>query len=94
MRETAEQMGVVTQMGNQGTSENGLREAVEVIRSGAIGDVAEVHIWTNRPVWPQGKGRPAGEDPIPKNLNWDAWIGPALMRPFKKGVYHSFNCLT
>ena len=91
MRETAEQMGVVTQMGNQGTSENGLREAVEVIRSGAIGDVAEVHIWTNRPVWPQGKGRPAGEDSVPENLNWDGWIGPAPMRPFKKGAYHSFN---
>lgn len=91
MRETAEQMGVVTQMGNQGTSENGLREAVEVIRSGAIGDVAEVHIWSNRPIWPQGVGRPEGEDPIPEDLNWDAWIGPAPMRPFKKGVYHSFN---
>jgi len=91
MRETAAEMGVVTQMGNQGTSENGLREAVEVIRSGAIGDVAEVHIWSNRPVWPQGKGRPAGEDPIPSNLNWDAWIGPAPMRPFKKGEYHTFN---
>ncbi len=91
MRNTAEEMGVVTQMGNQGTSENGLREAVEVIRSGAIGDVSEVHIWSNRPVWPQGVGRPEGEDPIPEGLNWDAWIGPAPMRPFKKGVYHSFN---
>ena len=91
MREMAEKMGVVTQMGNQGTSENGLREAVEVIRSGAIGDVTEVHIWSNRPVWPQGKGRPAGEDPIPENLNWDAWIGPAPMRPYKEGEYHRFN---
>ncbi|QDV84408.1 Gfo/Idh/MocA family protein [Stieleria sp.] len=91
MRETAEQMGVVTQMGNQGTSEDGLRTAVEVIQSGAIGDVSEVHVWSNRPVWPQGQGRPAGEDPIPENLNWDAWIGPAPMRPFKSGVYHSFN---
>jgi predicted dehydrogenase len=91
MREIAEETGVVTQMGNQGTSENGLREAVEVIRSGAIGDVNEVHIWSNRPIWPQGKGRPEGEDPIPENLNWDAWIGPAQMRPYKKGVYHAFN---
>ncbi|MEZ6122534.1 MAG: Gfo/Idh/MocA family oxidoreductase [Planctomycetaceae bacterium] len=91
MREVAEETGVVTQMGNQGTSENGLREAVEVIRSGAIGDVSEVHIWSNRPVWPQGLGRPAGEDPIPEGLNWDAWIGPAPMRPFKSGVYHGFN---
>jgi len=91
MRETAEETGVVTQMGNQGTSEDGLREAVEVIRSGAIGDVSEVHIWSNRPVWPQGEARPAGEDPIPDDLNWEAWIGPAPMRPFKAGVYHSFK---
>jgi hypothetical protein len=91
MREVAQENGVVTQMGNQGTSEDGLREAVEVIRSGAIGDVSAVHIWSNRPVWPQGVGRPAGEDPIPEGLNWDAWIGPAPMRPFKDGVYHSFN---
>lgn len=91
MREVAQETGVVTQMGNQGTSEDGLREAVEVIRSGAIGDVSAIHIWSNRPVWPQGVGRPAGEDPIPEGLNWDAWIGPAPMRPFKDGVYHSFN---
>lgn len=91
MRETAAEMGVVTQMGNQGTSENGLREAVEVIRSSALGDVTQVHVWTNRPIWPQGIGRPAGADPIPEGLDWEAWIGPAPMRPFKKGVYHSFN---
>ncbi|MBP85310.1 MAG: dehydrogenase [Planctomycetaceae bacterium] len=91
MREVAKEMGVVTQMGNQGTSEDGLREAVEVIQSGAIGDVTQVHIWSNRPVWPQGVGRPEGEDPIPEDLNWDSWIGPAPMRPFKKGVYHGFN---
>jgi hypothetical protein len=91
MREVAEEMGVVTQMGNQGTSENGLREAVEVIQSGAIGDVESVHIWTNRPIWPQGIGRPEGEDPIPEELDWDSWIGPAPMRPYKEGVYHSFK---
>lgn len=91
MRETAQKTGVITQMGNQGTSENGLREAVEVIRSGAIGDVEEVHIWTNRPVWPQGQGRPEGSDPVPEHLNWDAWIGTAAMRPYKEGVYHSFK---
>ncbi len=91
MREVAQEMGVVTQMGNQGTSEDGLREAVEVIRSGAIGDVSEVHIWSNRPIWPQGQGRPEGSDPVPEGLNWDAWVGPAAMRPFKQGVYHAFN---
>ncbi len=91
LREAAEANGVHTQMGNQGTSEDGLREAVEVIQSGAIGDVTDVHVWTNRPVWPQGIGRPAGEDPVPADINWDAWIGPAPMRPYKKGVYHSFK---
>jgi predicted dehydrogenase len=54
MRETAERHKVATQMGNQGTASNGLRRAVEVIRSGAIGPVHEVHVWTNRPIWPQG----------------------------------------
>ena len=91
MREIAEETGVVTQMGNQGTSQDGFRESVEVLQDGAIGDVTEVHIWSNRPFWPQGKGRPAGEDPVPANLNWDAWIGPAPMRPFVKGEYHAFN---
>ncbi len=91
MRETAQEMGVVTQMGNQGTSEDGLREAVEVIRSGAIGDVSAVHVWSNRPIWPQGEGRPSGEDPIPDGLNWDAWIGPAPMRPYKDNTYHAFK---
>ncbi|MEM9365572.1 MAG: Gfo/Idh/MocA family oxidoreductase [Planctomycetota bacterium] len=91
MREVAEKTGVVTQMGNQGTSEDGLREAVEIIRSGAIGDVAEVHFWSNRPVWPQGAGRPEGEDTVPDHLNWDAWIGPANMRPYVESAYHSFN---
>jgi predicted dehydrogenase len=91
MRETAAKNNVITQMGNQGSSEDGLREAVEVIQSGAIGDVSEVHIFSNRPVWPQGGGRPAKEDAVPASLNWDAWIGPAPMRPFVSGAYHSFN---
>ncbi len=91
MRETAAETGVVTQMGNQGTAENGLREAVEVVRSGAIGDVTELHVWTNRPVWPQGIGRPEGSDPIPEHLDWESWIGPAPMRPYKEGIYHTFK---
>jgi predicted dehydrogenase len=54
LREAARQYKVCTQMGNQGSAENGLREAVEIIQSGAIGPVKEVHVWTNRPIWPQG----------------------------------------
>ena len=92
MRETAQKMGVITQMGNQGTSENGLREAVEVVQSGALGDVKEIHIWSNRPVWAQGMGRPVGEEKIPDDLNWDGWIGPAPMRPYIGGrTYHPWS---
>ncbi len=54
MREVAREKKVCTQMGNQGSAENGLREAVEVVQAGAIGPVREVHVWTNRPIWPQG----------------------------------------
>jgi predicted dehydrogenase len=54
MRETAKQMKVATQMGNQGTAHSGLRTAVEVIQAGVLGQVKEVHVWTNRPIWPQG----------------------------------------
>jgi predicted dehydrogenase len=54
MREIAKEMKVATQMGNQGTAEDGLRRAVEIIRAGVLGQVKEVHVWTNRPIWPQG----------------------------------------
>ncbi|MCF7732870.1 MAG: Gfo/Idh/MocA family oxidoreductase [Akkermansiaceae bacterium] len=82
---------VVTQMGNQGHAGQGWRLAYEFIKGGAIGDIVEFHTWTNRPVWPQGGKRPEGVDPIPENLDWESWIGPAPMRPFKNGIYHSFN---
>ncbi len=82
LREKAKEMGVCTQMGNQGTAGNGLREAVEVIRSGYLGEVREVHVWTNRPVWPQGKGRPEGTPPVPENISWDLFLGPAPERPY------------
>jgi hypothetical protein len=81
---------VATQMGNQGSASSKLRRAVELVEGGLLGHVRELHVWTNRPIWPQGLARPLGEDPVPPNLNWDAWIGPAAMRPFKKGVYHDF----
>ncbi|MGN6552674.1 MAG: Gfo/Idh/MocA family oxidoreductase, partial [Verrucomicrobiota bacterium] len=91
LRDMAKRHKIVTQMGNQGSAEDGLRRAVEVIQAGIIGQVREVHVWSNRPIWPQGIERPAGEDPIPEGLDWDLWIGPAAMRPYKKGVYNPFN---
>ena len=90
LRDLARTSGVVTQMGNQGSAADGLRRAVECIQSGIIGQVSEVHIWTNRPVWPQGLARPEGSDPVPASLAWDVWLGPAPERPYKKGIYNPF----
>lgn len=67
---------LVTQMGNQGHSGDDGRRVVEWIRAGVIGPVRAVHVWTNRPVWPQGIAKPAPQ-PVPASLDWDAWLGPA-----------------
>jgi hypothetical protein len=91
LRNLAHKTGLVTQMGNQGSSTDGLRRAVECIQSGIIGQVSQVHIWTNRPIWPQGIDRPEGADEVPSTLDWETWLGCAPVRPYKKGVYHSFN---
>ncbi|MEX0724881.1 MAG: Gfo/Idh/MocA family oxidoreductase [Planctomycetaceae bacterium] len=90
MRSIAAEMKVATQMGNQGTADNGFRESVEIIQSGAIGPVKEVHVWTNRPVWPQGEGRPTETPPIPKHVHWDLFLGPAPERPYHP-IYHPFK---
>jgi len=90
LRELARTKKLVTQMGNQGSAEDGLRRAVEVIQAGVIGPVRQVYVWSNRPIWPQGLDRPEGEDPVPGNLDWDLWLGPAPFRPYKAKVYHPF----
>ena len=79
---------VATQMGNNGRESEGWRRLCEWIWAGAIGNVQEAHIWTDRAGipkhfwWPQGGNRPAGADPMPAGLNWDAWLGPAPERPY------------
>ncbi len=83
LRDLARKYNVATQMGNQGTSSKGLREGVEVIQSGAIGNVTQIHVWTNRPVWPQGIPRPAPEQ-VPPHLKWNLWLGPAEERLYNK----------
>ncbi|MHC4441744.1 MAG: Gfo/Idh/MocA family oxidoreductase [Planctomycetota bacterium] len=90
LTEAAKKYKVVTQMGNQGSCLSGLREAVEVVRSGAIGPVREVHVWTNRPIWPQGIGRPKDTPAVPKTLDWDLWLGTAPERPYHP-AYLPFN---
>jgi predicted dehydrogenase len=94
MREVAKKAGVCSQMGNQGSAENGLRRAVEVVQAGIIGPVREAHVWTNRPIWPQAPKvmkRPDRTDPVPANLHWDEWLGPAPFRPYVGNrTYHDF----
>ena len=93
LRLAAAEHGVASQMGNQGTSTDKLREGVEVIRAGYIGDVREVHVWTNRPIWPQSpviRARPP-EAPVPSYIHWDDWLGTAPERPYAEKYYHPFN---
>jgi hypothetical protein len=80
MRETARQHGVVTQLGNQGSAENGLRRAVELVWSGTIGQVEEAHVWFDGGNGP--KQRPADRPDVPQTLSWDLWLGPAPERPY------------
>jgi predicted dehydrogenase len=81
---------VATQMGNQGNSSDGVRQLCEWIWNNEIGEIREVHAWTDRPIWPQGIERPAKVMPVPKTLNWDLFIGPAPMRPYHE-IYTPWN---
>jgi predicted dehydrogenase len=90
LTEAARRYKVVTQMGNQGRSGEGVRLIEEWIADGAIGKVREVHCWTNRPIWPQGMQRPTDTPPVPEGLDWDLWIGPSPMRPYHP-TYHPFS---
>ena len=82
LRQLAKDTGVVTQMGNQGRSNNGCRDLAEMLWDGAIGEVREVHAWSNRPIWPQGmKKRPKAKD-VPEHMDWDLWLGCAPERPY------------
>ncbi len=75
---------LVTQMGNQGSAADGLRRAVETIQDGLIGQVHQVHVWTNRPIWPQGNGSSAGRRPGSGNIRLGQFgLEPAPMRPYK-----------
>jgi len=82
LTEAARKYKVATQMGNQGHSDDGMRMVTEWLDDGAIGPVREVHCWTNRPLWPQGIGRPKDTPPVPPTLDWELWIGPMPERPY------------
>jgi predicted dehydrogenase len=88
--QAARAAGVATQMGNQGMAFEGNRLINEWIWDGAIGNVYEVHVWSDRPTrlgtkelwWAQGIERPQDTPPVPVNLEWDLWLGPAPYRPY------------
>ena len=86
----AKKYQVATQMGNQGNSFDWCRTVSEWISSGVIGEVTEVHTWTDRPVWPQGLQQPKEPMTIPSGLDWDLFIGPAKKRPYHS-VYTPWN---
>lgn len=85
LTQAAEKYKVATQMGNQGYSHDATRVACEILWSGEIGEVREVHAWTGRASWPQGMGKVAAPTAVPDTLDWDLWLGGAAARPFTAG---------
>lgn len=90
LAQAAKQSSVVTQTGNQHHTTAGYRRVAEWVRSGVIGEVREVHSWTNRPFWPQAIAQRPASEPVPPQLHWDLWLGPAPTRPYAAG-YHPTN---
>ncbi len=90
LAEAAKRNQVITQMGNQWASGDHVRRMKEVVDAGLIGDVTKVYAWTNRPVWPQGIPTPTGKYDIPKELDWDLWLGPESKIDFNP-AYLPFN---
>jgi predicted dehydrogenase len=90
LTQASEKYNVATQMGNQGASNEATAEVCESIWNGDIGEVTEVHAWTNRPLWPQCLNRPEETPKVPSYLNWDLWLGAAPERPYHP-AYHPWN---
>ena len=93
LREEAKAQGVVTQMGIQLHATEGRRRAAAYMAENVVGRVQSIHLWTNRPAgwWPQGQNRPDGFDAVPDHLDWDAWLGVAPVRRYKKDAYAPFK---
>ena len=98
LAKAAKKYKVITQMGNQGGSGDGVRQAHEMYNAGLIGEVHAVQAWTNRPLWPQGLLLPEGSFPVPKELDWNLWLGPSkyvdykpVYVPEKWRAWHAFG---
>ncbi len=85
LTEAARKYKVVTQMGNQGSSGDGVRQMQDWYNAGLIGDAHTIRCWTNRPVWPQGTGYPTTKDQIPPELDWNLWLGPTAFHEYHDG---------
>jgi predicted dehydrogenase len=90
LTEAANRYQIVSQMGNQGASGKGVQTMINWFDSGMIGTVSEVHVWTNRPVWPQGIKTPTDKPAILDGLDWDTWVGPAEWVDYHP-LYHPFK---
>ncbi len=86
----AKKYGVATQMGNQGSSGDGVRQACAWAWAGEIGEVRKVDVWSSRPIWPQGLETPKDIQKVPKTLDWNLWIGHMPFRPYN-AAYHPWN---
>jgi hypothetical protein len=86
LTQAAHRYKVVTQMGNQGSSGDGVRMLQDWYRAGTIGDVHTIYCYTDRPIWPQGVGRPGNSSPIPPELDFDLWLGTAPKRDYFEGM--------
>jgi predicted dehydrogenase len=89
MAQVARETKVATQVAVMNEASKATRQLTEWVAAGAIGQVREVHNWSQRPYWPQGIERPKTPDPVPEGLDWDLWLGPAPERPFSH-VYLPF----
>jgi predicted dehydrogenase len=90
MAEAARRPKQSTIMGNQGHAAEGVRQIREWFDAGILGDVREVHLWTNRPIWPQAIERPQQAYNVPPELDWNLWLGPSPERPYNP-AYAPFN---
>ena len=86
LTEAAHRYKVVTQMGNQGSSGDGVRQLVDWYKAGLIGDVHTIYCYTDRPIWPQGVARPTNASPIPPELDFDLWLGTAPKKDYFEGI--------
>jgi len=86
----ADKYKVATQMGNQGSSQEGVNLTCEWLANGEIGEVTKVEAFTDRPIWPQGLNTPKQGQWVPETLDWDLFTGPAKMRPYNE-IFHPWN---